>query len=77
MKILDIKEIRKEYKINERSEESGWPFVFKIEFSQRSFTLSARTIKEFEEWLRIFQLIEKMNKIGFSVSDKNPYVFED
>lgn len=27
--------------------------------------------------MRVFNLILKMNKIGFNVSEKNPYVFED
>ena len=48
-----------------------------IEFTERNFTLSARTKQEFGEWVRIFRLIIKMNKIGFSCIDKNPYVFED
>ena len=76
--ILSIDEIQKKYKVEETSKtSSGWQFTFKLEFTQRCFTLSARTKKELDEWVRIFSLVEKMNKIGFSVADKNPYVFED
>ena len=39
--------------------------------------MSARTRQEFDEWVRIFSLLVKMNKFGFSVIDKNPYVFEE
>ena len=51
--------------------------MFRIEFTDRSFRLGARTSREFEEWIRIFNLIDKMNKMGHSITDKNPYVFED
>ena len=27
--------------------------------------------------MRIFNIVVKMNKIGFSVTDKNPYLFEE
>jgi hypothetical protein len=30
-----------------------------------------------DEWMRIFNIIVKMNKIGFSVTEKNPYLFEE
>ena len=39
--------------------------------------MNARTLREYEEWVRCLRLIVKMNKIGFSVTEKNPYVFED
>ena len=39
--------------------------------------MHARTKKEFEEWLKVFGLVSKMNKVGYSVADKNPYLFED
>ena len=69
-------EIAKMCKVNETCNESPWPFIFKIEFVQRSFTLSARRRREFDEWIRIFKLIIKMNNLGFSVKEKNPYFFE-
>lgn len=76
--MLTIEDIQKKYKIDETAKTStSWPFQFKLEFTQRCFTLSARTQRELDEWVRVFQLIEKMNKIGFSITDKNPYVFED
>ena len=39
--------------------------------------MTARTYREFSEWSRIFNTIVSMNKIGFGVADKNPYVFEE
>ena len=75
--ILPVEEICKLFKVEETAECSNWPYTFKLEFTQRSFTLSARTRKEMNEWVRIFSLVEKMNKIGFSIADKNPYIFED
>ena len=50
--------------------------MFKVEFTERSFELGARTQTERYEWVRAFSLILRMNKIGISVIDKNPYVFE-
>ena len=38
--------------------------------------MSARTRIELNEWVRVFTLIKKMNEIGISVVDKNPYLFE-
>lgn len=29
------------------------------------------------EWVRIFSIVMKMNKIDLSVADKNPYMFEE
>ena len=29
------------------------------------------------EWVRIFSIVLKMNKIDINVSDKNPYMFEE
>ena len=41
------------------------------------YTLSARTRREFDEWVRIFSIIVRMNKYGFQVAEKNPYIFEN
>ena len=51
--------------------------MFRIEFADRSFRLGARTNREFEEWIKVFSLIDKINKSGHSITDKNPYVFEE
>ena len=75
--ILTKEEIMTQFKVDETSKESTWPYMFRIEFADRSFRLGARTSREFEEWIRIFNLIDKMNKMGHSITDKNPYVFED
>ena len=67
----------KQFKVDETSKDSTWPFMFRIEFSDRSFRFGARTNREFEEWIRVFTLVDKMNKMGHNIADKNPYVFED
>lgn len=43
---------------------------------ERSFTLSARTKSEIDQWMRVFNLIIYMNKIGVSPMAENPYDFE-
>ena len=53
-----------------------WPFTFKVDFMERSFTLSARTNTEMDHWMRVFNLIISMNKIGVSPMAENPYNFE-
>ena len=74
---MEREAIKKMYNVDENAKESTWPYIFKMEFVQRSFTVSARTQREFNEWVRALSLIVKMNKTGFSAADKNPYVFED
>lgn len=74
--MLDKDEILKLYKSNETAQKSSWPFSFQIEFLQRSLTFSVRTKRELRDWVRVFTLIINMNKHGFNVSDKNPFVYE-
>ena len=51
--------------------------MFLLDFSARSLTLSARTRLEHDEWVRAFDLIMRMNRVGVSPIDRNPYVFEE
>ena len=53
-----------------------WPFSFEIKFYERSFVLNARSRQEMLEWVRVFNLILRMNKIGHSLGQQNPYDFE-
>ena len=52
-----------------------WQFAFKVEFSDRNFTLSARTKPEMLEWVRVFQIIIAMNQANISMMDENPYTY--
>ena len=74
--MLDKDQILKLYKSNETAQKSIWPFSFQIEFLQRSLTFSVRTKRELKDWVRVFTLIINMNKHGFNVADKNPFVYE-
>ena len=55
--------------LDEKSSENNWKFRFEIFFPERSFVLHARSRFEYEEWLRVFQIIDKMNKVGCSLLD--------
>lgn len=68
-KMRTIAELQKSSeRADEKSKTSNWPYTFKIEFNERSFSLSARTKFELTEWMRIFSLVLDMNKIGCSTS---------
>jgi len=55
------------YNLDEESDELPWKFTFQIFFVERSFRLSARTLFEYNEWVRIFKVVDQMNKIGCSM----------
>ena len=64
-----IAEIQKSNeRVNETAIKNNWPYTFKIEFKERSFSLTARTKFELTEWMRIFTLVLDMNKIGCTTS---------
>ena len=67
---------KKMFNVDESSERPSWPFTFSIYFVERRFDLAARTKVEMDEWMRVFKIIVTLNKIGFSVTEKNPYTFE-
>lgn len=50
--------------------------MFKLQFPERSFTLSARTRREMDEWTRVFRLFLKMKQAGINLTSTNPYSFE-
>ena len=53
-----VKELEKvRCEVDETSKLSNWPYMFYLEFNERSFTLSARTRFELDEWMRVFTLI--------------------
>lgn len=62
--------------LDETSKASNWKHSFMIYFPERSFTLHARTVFEYSQWVRIFNLVLQMNKVGCSLIDQNPYYFE-
>ena len=64
------------FEVDESGERPNWPFTFSIDFVERRFDLAARTRREMQEWVRALNLIVTLNKIGFSVAEKNPYTFE-
>lgn len=70
------KKTKQLFNVDEVAERPNWPYTFSIEFVERRFDLAARTKSEMHEWLRVFNLIVTLNKIGFSVTEKNPYTFE-
>ena len=74
--MLTYMEIKEVYLIDEGSELPMWPHSFTVEFNQRRFDLSARTKREAREWVRVLKIVIMMNKVGFSVAEKNPYFFE-
>ena len=69
-------EIKTAFPVSAGDTKCAWPYVFRIEFYERSFTLSCRTRDDFDEWVRVFKLIDRMNKIGYEGSDPNPYLFD-
>ena len=73
--LMEKQEIKKAFPVDQKEFFCSWPYSFKIEFYERSFTLSARTRADFDEWVRVFKLIDRMNKIGYAGSDGNPYLF--
>lgn len=74
--LMEKYEIKKAFPVDQKEFFCSWPYSFKIEFYERSFTLSARTREEFQEWVRVFTLIDRMNKIGYAENDRNPFFFE-
>ena len=75
--ILSKNDIKRKYPLHENTVKSNWRYSFMVEFPERSFTLSARTKMEHDEWVRIFRIITRMNAVALSVCERNPYVFED
>lgn len=70
-------QIWKEYYVDEVSDQPNWPHTLKLEFHERSFTLTARTKREGNEWHRVLNIYLRMSKAGFKPVDRNPYIFED
>ena len=75
-KLLPCNQLKQKHKVEVSSATCAWPYSFRVEFPSRGFTFSARTAQEGEEWARVFRLITKMNKLGLSCTEKNPYLFE-
>ena len=69
--------IMQHYKINERRKECQWIHCISLETRDRSFQLHSPSRREALIWLRVLQLIIRMNKIGKNASQLNPYVFEE
>ena len=65
--ILAKSTIEKKFPLGKKG--SKWPFKFKVEFVDRNFTLSARTKREMNEWLCVFNLILDMQKAGVNPID--------
>ena len=75
-KLGTYKETKQFFEVDESAVRPNWPYTFQVDFVERRFNLAARTLREMEEWMRVFNLIVTLNKIGFSVAEKNPYTFE-
>jgi hypothetical protein len=69
--------VMRHYKINESKKNCQWIHMLKLETRDRTFELHLPSFKEASIWLRVLQLIIKMNKQGINTSQMNPYVFEE
>ena len=66
--ILSKNDILKQYPMSEKDEQHvDWPFMFRVKFVERVFTLAARSMREMREWVRIFHLIIDMNRAGLKI----------
>ena len=54
-----------------------WPYCFTLEFQDKFMKLSARTQEEFNQWIRIFNLIVQMNIEGLDLCSMSPFEYED
>ena len=61
---------------NKEKFEDLWPYLFRLDFVDRRFTLCARSRREQAEWMRVFNLILAMNKVHITLSEQNPYAYE-
>ena len=71
--MLDKSAIVKKFKLDVET----WPFCFALEFQDKYMKLSARTLTEYEQWLRIFGLIVRMKREGLEISSMNPFTYEE
>ena len=74
--LLDAKQVRQQFPINEKAQMSEWQYQFRVDFVQRSFNFSARSHKELKEWIKVLRLVLQMNKVGQSLLNINPYAFQ-
>ena len=65
--ILPKSQIEKQFPVGKNA--CKWPFMFRVEFVDRNFTLSARSKREMNEWVCVFNLIIEMQKAGVRPTD--------
>ena len=74
--IISKDEIIEKYGINEIDKETMWKYCFNLNFTDRQFELACRTFKEFESWVRVFELIMRMKELNLDLEKTNPFEFE-
>ena len=78
--ILSKDDIMEKYTLDEKSKDNMWQYSFTLRFTGRRFELACRTVQELENWLRVFNLLLKMDESPGSLEEtltrKNPFVFE-
>ena len=60
--ILTKDDIEKLYNIDENNKESLWKYNFTLSFAGRQFVLACRTLKELDNWVRVFELLVTMKE---------------
>ena len=71
--IISKDDIIEKYGIDENNKDSMWNYCFNLNFTGRQFELACRTFKEFESWVRLFELILRMKELQLDLEKTNPF----
>ena len=74
--IVTKDDMEKLYNIDENNKESMWKYNFTLSFAGRQFVLACRTLKELENWVRVFELLTTMKEQKVDYEKTNPFEFE-